>query len=375
MEYSCEFCEISFKRKGDLVRHNQSIKCKEKQNKFNLNIKLNNNILNLEKELEQYKLKLVEKENKIKELTEDNNKLNLKNNSLKLENETLKSENKSLEKSNESFRNIVEKSATKSTKTVNTNTYNRNNYLNYVSSEPIRFGEIQQKINNLITTKTIMYDTDNFNNYITKNILKDENGKNKVLCTDINRKNFTYKDETSGQMICDPELEKLREKLKNTSHNSSVKKDLLDTLISKYEGTGIDPYLRFYECLQNIEYGQPFVEHVAKKTYVKGQSISQGLCPKHETDVNEYKLNNDCSKGNIVCKTEPLIEISEQDEPTVIVAEEQNSQMKEKNEEHNPSKKYDDIDIDTVNINEIEDIELLDMILDKYEKKLKMLSK
>ena len=109
---------------------------------------------------------------------------------------------------------------------------------------------------------------------------------------------------------------------------------------------------------------------------MKGQSISQGLCPKHETDVNEYKLNNDCSKGNIVCKTEPLIEISEQDEPTVIVAEEQNSQMKEtKNEEHNPSKKYDDIDIDTVNINEIEDIELLDMILDKYEKKLKMFSK
>jgi hypothetical protein len=348
MEYSCEFCEISFKRKGDLARHIQSIKCKEKQNKFNLNIKLNNNILNLEKELEQYKLKLVEKENKIKELTEDNNKLNLKNNSLKLENETLKSENKLLEKSNESFRNIVEKAATKSTKTVNTNTYNRNNYLNYVSSEPIKFGEIQQKINNLITTKTIMYDNDDFNNYITKNILKDENGKNKVLCTDINRKNFTYKDETSGQMISDPELERLREKLKNTSNNTSVKKDLLDKLISKYERTGIDPYVRFYECLQNIEYGQPFIEHVAKKTYVKGQYPSR-----QEIDKKELK--------------EPLEKIDVSNDIVEI------EEVKENFEDtkQNNTKKYENIDIDNINLDEIEDIEILDWIIDKYEKKIK----
>jgi hypothetical protein len=344
MEYSCEFCEISFKRKGDLARHIQSIKCKEKQNKFNLNIKLNNNILNLEKELEQYKLKLVEKENKIKELTEDNNKLNLKNNSLKLENETLKSENKLLEKSNESFRNIVEKAATKSTKTVNTNTYNRNNYLNYVSSEPIKFGEIQQKINNLVTTKTIMYDNDNFNNYITKNILKDENGKNKVLCTDINRKNFTYKDETSGQMISDPELERLREKLKNTSNNTSVKKDLLDKLISKYEGTGIDPYVRFYECLQNIEYGQPFVEHVAKKTYVKGHSLSIDETNDKNKELEKIDTSN-----------------------KIVEIEEENFDKKQ----NDINKKYENVDIDNINLDEIEDIEILDWIIDKYEKKLK----
>jgi hypothetical protein len=287
---------------------------------------------------------------KIKETeTQCNNKikiLELQIQELTKENEILKSENKSLEKSNESFIKIVEKAATKSSKIVNNNnnTYNRNNYLNYVSSEPIKFGEIQQKINNLVTTKTIMYDNDNFNNYITKNILKDENGKNKVLCTDINRKNFTYKDETSGQMISDPELERLREKLKNTSNNTSVKKDLLDKLISKYEGTGIDPYVRFYECLQNIEYGQPFVEHVAKKTYVKGHSLSIDETNDKNKELEKIDTSN-----------------------KIVEIEEENFDKKQ----NDINKKYENVDIDNINLDEIEDIEILDWIIDKYEKKLK----
>ena len=57
MEYSCEYCEVTFKRKGDLTRHTLSVKCKEKRDKFNINTELNNNIFKLEKELEQYKLK------------------------------------------------------------------------------------------------------------------------------------------------------------------------------------------------------------------------------------------------------------------------------------------------------------------------------
>jgi len=44
---------------------------------------------------------------------------------------------------------------------------------------------------------------------------------------------------------------------------------LLDKLIEKYEGTGVDPYNKFYEYMQNIQFGTPFIEHVAKKTYIK----------------------------------------------------------------------------------------------------------
>ena len=335
--FVCEFCSKCYNTKYHLSRHQNSDLCQKIQK---IIIEYNNKNKEKIKETETQcnnRIKILEIQ--IQELTK--------------ENEMLKSENKSLEKSNESFRKIVEKAATKSTKTVhnnNNNTYNRNNYLNYVSTEPIKFGEIQQQINNLVTTKTIMYDNEYFNNYITKNILKDENGKNKVLCTDINRKNFTYKDETSGQMISDPELERLRAKLKNTSHNTSVKKDLLDKLISKYEGTRIDPYVRFYECLQNIEYGQPFVEHVAKKTYVKGVSPLHSL----ESGQNEEVQ---CRRSS-PCKNIKLETVVTKDAVEI--------------EEVKPSKYENiDIDIDTVNFDEIEDIEILDWIIDKYEKKLK----
>jgi len=338
--FVCEFCSNVYNTKYYLLRHQNSESCRKIQK---IIIECNNKN---EKKLKDDELK---HNDKIKTLEFKISELIKENKILKNENETLKTENKSLEKSNESFRKIVEKAATKSTKTtVNNSTYNRNNYLNYVSSEPIKFGEIQQKINNLVNTKTIMFDNDNFNNYITKNILKDESGKDKVLCTDIPRKNFTYKDETSGQMISDPELEKLREKLKNTSHNTSVKKDLLEKLISKYEGTLTDPYVKFYECLQNIEYGQPFIEHVAKKTYVKNKPI---------LDKEEQTL--EIRQVDLIDKETAEIQVCQSKDETIL----------ENNVVSNIDD--DDIDIDNVNINEIDDIEILDRIIMKYEKRMK----
>ena len=107
MEYSCQFCKVSFKRKGDLGKHTLSIKCKEKRDKFNLNTDLNNNILKLEKELEQYKLKEFEYIKNNKTLEEEVLKL-------KEENISLKTEIKTLEKSNEKYLNLVEKVSNKS---------------------------------------------------------------------------------------------------------------------------------------------------------------------------------------------------------------------------------------------------------------------
>jgi len=117
-----------------------------------------------------------------------------------------------------------------------------------------------------------MYNSDEFHNHIVDNILKDKDGKDKVLCTDINRKNFTYKDETSGELISDPELEKLREQLRKGTDIKQIRKDLLEKLVVEYEengSIGIDPYKKFSEIIQKLNFGTPFIDHVAKKTYIK----------------------------------------------------------------------------------------------------------
>ena len=255
MDYKCDFCNVSFKRNCELVRHSTSIKCKNKKN----NININNKLVELENNLILYKYKYDECFNINKNLEE---KIQL----LIQENINLKNEIKSLEKSNESFIKIVEKAATKSTVK---NNYTHNNYLNLISQEPIKFSELPKQLKEVVNCESLMYDDNEFHNHIVDNILKDENGKDKVLCTDINRKNFSYKDELSGELISDPELEKLRVQLRNGSDIKIVKRDLLNKLIEEYEDTNIDPYVKFYEILKKLEFGGQFVEHVAKKTYVK----------------------------------------------------------------------------------------------------------
>ena len=246
-EIICDICNSSIKRKKDLPRHKRSEFC-QKVNEL-LNKFQNDNftkIKSLEEELKllQDKILLLEKENTMNK-----------------------------EKAEE-YRKIVEKTATKTTVK---NNYTHNNYLNYISSEPLKLSEIQNKIKDVVTTKTIMWDDTDFHNHIVDNILKDDDGKDKVLCTDINRKNFSYKDENSGELISDPELEKLRDELRKGADVKSLKRDLLEKLIKKYEGSAIDPYKKFYEMLQKLDFGSPFIDHVAKKTYVKTKSGNEQL--------------------------------------------------------------------------------------------------
>jgi hypothetical protein len=179
-----------------------------------------------------------------------------------------KNQIKLLEKSSEEYRKIVEKAATKTT----VKNYNHNNYLNLISQEPIRFSELPKQLKQFVNCDSLMYDENDFHEHIVDNILKDENGKDKILCTDINRKNFSYKDETSGELVSDPELERLRDKLKKGADIKLVKKELLNKLVEQYENTDIDPYVKFYDILKKLEFGNPFVDHVAKKTYIKTKS-------------------------------------------------------------------------------------------------------
>jgi hypothetical protein len=263
MSFVCEFCSNVYNTKYHLTRHHNSESCKKIQNIINKNNNKNNE-----------KIKLLELE--ISKITQ--------------ENIILKNDIKSLEKSNESFRKIVEKAATKTTIK---NNYSHNNYLNYISSEPIKFDKIKSELKQIVNCETVMYDEDDFHDHIVDNILKDKSGKDKVLCTDINRKNFTYKDEKSGELISDPELERLREKLKKGTNIKQIRHELLEKLVTEYENNdciGPDPYKRFFEIIQKLNFGTPFIDHVAKKTYIKSKNSEN-----EETEFNEQLDNEQIS--------------------------------------------------------------------------------
>ena len=244
----CEFCE-SCVSKHNISKHKKSETCIKIQNiinkytiSYNLlkdeNNTLKNTIFGFEKDIENYK------------------------NHIKI-----------LEKSSEEYRKIVEKAATKSTNTVKN--YSHNNYLNYISTEPIKFDKIKSQLKQIVNCDTVMYDDNEFHEHIVDNILKDKSGKDKVLCTDINRKNFTYKDEKSGELISDPELEKLRDQLKKGTNIKQLRHELLEKLVTEYEqndSIGLEPYKKFSDIIQKLNFGSPFVEHVAKKTYVKSKN-------------------------------------------------------------------------------------------------------
>jgi len=254
MSFICEFCNLKVTNKFNLSKHQKTENCKKSREIS----ELKKNLEKYENEAVLYKNKLIVIENKVNELEKQNDDKDIII--------------KTLEDKAEEYRKIVEKCASKATNVVNNkNTYN--NHLNYISSEPINFKDLKQNLSKIINVNSMLYDDDAFNNHIINNILKDENGKDKVLCTDINRKNFSYKDETSGELISDPELEKLREKLRNGVDIRIVRNELLYKLIDKYrDKPDIDPYEKLCYFLEKLDFGDPFVVQVAKKTYIKSKT-------------------------------------------------------------------------------------------------------
>ena len=243
MEITCDICECKIKHKKDLLKHKKSETCKKIE-------------FLLLKKIQPYEEKIQEHLNKYNILQKQ---IEEKDIQLKL-----------FQEKYEDLRKIVEKAATKSTNTVKN--YTHNNYLNYISTEPIKFNEFKTQLKQIVNCETIMYNDQDFHDHIVDNILRDKSGKDKVLCTDINRKNFTYKDENSGELISDPELERLREQLKKGTDIRQIRKDLLEKLVYDYEengSVGVDPYKQFSDIIQKLNFGTPFVDHMAKKTYVK----------------------------------------------------------------------------------------------------------
>ena len=281
MNYNCEICNINFTTKRRLITHNESEKHKTVLNLHDsLKIKYDNDKKIIENKFNELKQEL---ENKNKELLEKDKEIEDRDKQIKL-----------LQDKSEEYRKIVEKAATKTTVN-NNNNYTHNNYLNYISAEPLKFKEVKEQAKKYINSVSVMYDDEDFHDHIVDNILKDKSGKDKVLCTDINRKNFTYKDETSGKMIFDPELEKLRDQLKKGTDVKKIRATLLEKLVNEYEENGcigIDPYKKFSDIIQKLNFGNPFIDHVAKKTYVKTKNTNLQTIKNKDNEINNENKNN-----------------------------------------------------------------------------------
>jgi len=297
MSYICDICELKISHIKNITKHQNTDKCKTIKQLLDKKEKVH---INKNKKLEQENIIL-------------NNK-NIENitiiNELRKQLETLKQDLltkdiqlRMFQDKAEEYRKIVEKSATKTT--VKNNNYTHNNYLNYISQEPINFSNLKNELKNVVTTKSIMYDDKYFHEHIIDNILKDKNGKDKVLCTDINRKNFTYKDEKSGELVYDPELDNLRNKLRNGVKLKQVRNELLERLTKEFEdngNVGKDPYVKFYEMIQKLNFGIPFVEHVAKKTYIKSKNseniVSGNVLEPNCSKISTNKNNSETQSSN-----------------------------------------------------------------------------
>ena len=282
MNYNCEICNVNFTTKKRYNTHQETEKHKIISNLFeNWKIKHKNETQEMENKYNELKIQLeISKQESLD-----------KDKQIKL-----------LQEKSEEYRKIVEKAATKSTFN-NNNNYTHNNNLNYISSEPLKFKEIKEQANKYINCVSVMYDDDEFHDHIVDNILKDKNGKDKVLCTDINRKNFTYKDENSGKMIYDPELERLREELKRGTNIKQIRSQILEKLVAEYEengNVGIDPFKQFSDMIKKLNFGNPFVDHVAKKTYVKRCSNdSSQIVSLESKNIDLELIENECKDNNI----------------------------------------------------------------------------
>lgn len=348
MTFICEICGSSTSTKSNMKKHKESDGCQriKKDIEYSNNINAQNKtIKELSEHIDMIKSENVKLENKIKTF-----ELEILNKDNEIEN---------LKEKCEEYRKIVEKAAVKTNVKTNVKTYNRNQYLNYISSEPIKFSELNKQMENVINHNTLLYDDNVFHDHIYNKILKDDKGKDKVLCTDINRKNFSYKDENSGQLISDPELEKLRDKMKNGTNIAKIKSELIQKLIKKYEGTTTDPYDVFLEIMKRLNFGLPFVDHVAKKTYVKTKP------DEHDTlNIEELTENNENE------------EHYEEKDTVIHIEEAIKKESNEINNENNKEELYYGVNwknkdevknfFDKVDMTKIKDDENLLELLDKY---------
>lgn len=110
---------------------------------------------------------------------------------------------------------------------------------------------------------TIFYSQDNQDKYLEENIFK---GYTEM----ISGIKDTFDERHNMRLLYENSI------MGSTTELIKVKTLKLETILDKYNICHVnylsDPYVKFYDIIKKLEFGNPFVEHIAKKTYVKTKS-------------------------------------------------------------------------------------------------------
>jgi hypothetical protein len=274
MSNTCKFCKKSFTSLGNMVKHQKTTKycikiqkkfskeeqiervlfsCKYCNKAFTSKFHLNNHLelcydtykhlienirKECSKEINELNQQLIEKDIKLEKLEYDNQKL--KEEVLMIE---IKTEKRMLEKETQELKNTVNEIAKQPR--VTTTTHNK-----IVITTPVDLSQptVQLAIENSFSDEYLIQGQKGVARFAVDNILKDEQGKLKYICTDAARQIFQYKNK-DGSMQKDVRATKLTKaildgELKQTSHKIAW---------DKMDGAGDDAFMSYTTHYQNIQ--------------------------------------------------------------------------------------------------------------------------
>lgn len=251
MSTPCDICETIVSRSKNINKHKKSEKCIHIKKILDKNNEMHKKIL--DKKNEMHNKLLEEKNNEIKTLKAD---LDSKTE----ENIELKNTIKCLEEKYEDMKHLAEKAVTRPTNTTNNIGCN---YMNIISKEPINFKDLSKKLKEKLTPENVIYRY----HPLVLSLLKDGEGKYKVICTDINRKRFKILT-GSGKMINDTRLNKVLGRLNNIIERE--RENGLSNELKEYcDNNFPDDDYKYIETLLKLPLSRNFIDYAGEQTYAK----------------------------------------------------------------------------------------------------------
>jgi len=222
MVYKCEPCNYECDQKGGYEKHIETEKHKKTVELFKLIEEQKRTIEEcktaLQKQKENYECQLQKQKESYECQLDNKDKAQMKR---IIAEANLITKCAILERTNETLARIAEKPVNITHN--NTNYKTINNILNILSPEAIDYTQV----NNIITAEVASRGADAIATAVHDKLLTDGNGKPKVVCTDPSRNKFKLKNELTGELMDDQNLENVKTNIRHQIDFNTMKRDAI----------------------------------------------------------------------------------------------------------------------------------------------------